>query len=83
MKLLFLLLLISQFAITSPAQNKKVTLPNGWSLTPAGKSFPLGDLPLNIAISSSKRYMVVTNNGQSKQYLQLVGVTNEKVLDMS
>ena len=81
MKLLFLLLLISQFAITSRSQNKKITLPNGWSLTPAGKSFPLGDLPLNMALSSSKKYMAVTNNGHGKQYLQLVDVRNEKVLD--
>src|SRR5450759_5879677 len=46
-------------------QGKKVLLPNGWSLTPAGRSFSLGDLPLNIAVSSSKKYMAVTNNGQS------------------
>jgi YVTN family beta-propeller protein len=81
MKPLLLLLVFSQFAIISTAQNKKITLPNGWSLTPAGKSFPLGDLPLNMALSSSKRYMAVTNNGYGKQYLQLVDVRNEKVLD--
>ena len=26
----------------------RVTLPNGWQLTPVGKILPLGDLPLNI-----------------------------------
>lgn len=31
-----------------------VLLPNGWTLTPAGRSLPLGDLPLNIAVSLSK-----------------------------
>lgn len=81
MKLLLLLLLIFQFAIASSAQNKNVLLPNGWSLSPAGKSFPLGDLPLNMTISPSKKYMAVTNNGQSKQYLQLIDVRNERVLD--
>jgi len=25
-----------------------ILLPNGWSLTPAGASLPLGDLPLNV-----------------------------------
>ena len=62
-------------------QNKKVLLPNGWSLTPAGRSFSLGDLPLNIAVSSSKKYMAVTNNGQSTQTLQLIDVKKEKILD--
>ena len=62
-------------------QNKKVLLPNGWSLTPAGRSFSLGDLPLNIAVSSSKKYVAVTNNGQSTQTLQLIDVRKEKILD--
>ena len=26
---------------------QRVSLPNGWSLTPQGKALPLGDLPLN------------------------------------
>src|ERR1700742_2286305 len=60
---------------------KKVLLPNGWSLTPAGKNLPLGDLPLNIAVSSSRHYVAVTNNGQSTQTVQLIDVKAEKVLD--
>lgn len=60
---------------------KRIGLPNGWSLTPVGTSLPLGDLPLNIAISSSKKYMAVTNNGQSTQSLQLIDVKNEAILD--
>ncbi len=58
-----------------------VKLPNGWSLSPAGKSLPLGDLPLNIAVSADKKYMAVTNNGQSVQSLQLIDVQAEKILD--
>ena len=60
---------------------KKVSLPNGWSLTPVGNSLPLGDLPLNIAVSNSGRYAAVTNNGQSTQTIQLIDVTGERVLD--
>lgn len=59
----------------------KVTLPNGWSLTPIGRSFPLGDLPLNIAVSKSKKLMAVTNNGQSVQSIQLIDPAAEKILD--
>ena len=60
---------------------RPITLPNGWRLTPAGKSMPLGDLPLNIAVSNSKKLMAVTNNGQSTQTLQLIDVAGEKILD--
>src|SRR5674536_56172 len=42
-----------------------VSLPNGWKLTPVGKLLPLGDLPLNIAISPSKKLAAITNNGES------------------
>ena len=60
---------------------KRVRLPNGWHLSPAGRSLPLGDLPLNLALSSSKKYMAVTNNGQSVQSIQLIDTRTEKILD--
>jgi len=60
---------------------KKVTLPNGWQLSPAGRSFPLGDLPLNIAVSSTKKFIAVTNNGQSVQSIQLIDPKTEKILN--
>jgi YVTN family beta-propeller protein len=53
---------------------QRVTLPNGWSLTPAGRSLPLGDLPLNLVVSPSKKLMAVTHNGQSKQTIALLGI---------
>src|SRR4051794_3074157 len=59
----------------------RVSLPNGWSLSPVGNSLQLGDLPLNIAVSPTKRYLAVTNNGQSTQSIQLIDVANKKVLD--
>jgi YVTN family beta-propeller protein len=60
---------------------KKIKLPNGWSLSPAGRSLPLGDLPLNIAVSPTKKYVAVTNNGQSVQSLQLIDTKTEKITD--
>ncbi len=65
----------------SSRELKKIKLPNGWSLSPAGRSFPLGDLPLNIAVSSTKKFMAVTNNGQSVQSIQLINPKTEKILD--
>lgn len=82
----FLILLLLNTSLAS-AQNKakrssseKVFLPNGWALSPAGRSLPLGDLPLNIQISASKKLMAVTNNGQSKHSIQLIDPISEKIL---
>ena len=55
-------------------------LPTGWSLTPAGTSLPLGDLPLNIAVSPDKKCLAVTNNGQGKQSLQLIDAKKGRLL---
>jgi len=65
-------------------QSGQILLPNGWKLSPAGRSLPLGemsDLPLNLQISRSGRLMAVTNNGQSTQSVQLLDPNTEKVLD--
>lgn len=62
-------------------ESKRVMLPNGWSLTPAGRSIEVGDLPLNIAVSSTKKWIAVTNNGQGNQSIQLIDTKTEKVLD--
>ncbi|HEX2395549.1 MAG TPA: hypothetical protein VHI78_09385, partial [Bacteroidales bacterium] len=62
-------------------ETKRVSLPNGWKLSPVGKMLPLGDLPLNIAVSPSQKYLAVTNNGQSDQMVQLIDAINMRVLD--
>ena len=85
-KLLFAAVLVLT-AIATQAQDlgaieqNRVKLPNGWSLTPVGKSLPLGDLPLNIAVSRSHRYAAVTNDGQSTQTIQLLDARNDIELD--
>lgn len=60
---------------------KQVLLPNGWKLSPAGKMLPLGDLPLNIAVSPSGKLLAVTNNGQSTQSIQLIDSKEMRTLD--
>lgn len=62
-------------------EKNRVRLPNGWSLTPVGKSLPLGDLPLNIAVSRNRHYAAVTNNGQSVQTIQLLDARTDQQLD--
>ncbi len=80
-KLVVLLLMAACIGVERSSAQSKVTLPNGWTLSPAGRSLPLGDLPLNIAVSRSKKLMAVTNNGQSVQSIQLIDPVREKVLD--
>jgi len=63
----------------SQAENKTL-LPNGWTITPAGHSIKLGDLPLNIAVSSSGKYLAVTNNGVGQQSVQLIDAKSEQIL---
>ncbi|MBD1392919.1 bifunctional YncE family protein/alkaline phosphatase family protein [Mucilaginibacter glaciei] len=59
----------------------QILLPNGWTLSPAGNSIPLGDLPLNMQLSASGKLLAVTNNGQSTQSVQLIDPKNERLLD--
>ena len=68
-------------ALSAQLAAKRVTLPNGWKLSPHGKSVSLGDLPLNLAVSPNKAYIVATNNGQSIQSLQLFNVTKKEIVD--
>ena len=81
--LIIILLPALLFAQQKPGKYRgrgSVLLPNGWSLTPAGSSLPLGDLPLNIAVSPDKKYLAVTNNGQSKHSLQLINAKKGRLL---
>jgi YVTN family beta-propeller protein len=78
--ILFLLSFMTK-AQTKPAEEKQIKLPNGWSLSPAGSQVPLGDLPLNIAVSPDQKFAAVTNNGQSKQSVQLISLRDQKLLD--
>lgn len=57
-----------------------VLLSNGWKISPAGRSVQLGDLPLQLVVSGDKKWMAVTNNGQSENSIQLIDRVSEKVV---
>ncbi|WP_179415096.1 beta-propeller fold lactonase family protein [Mucilaginibacter sp. E4BP6] len=81
---LFLLLTVLAVNAQLPGkieQTQQVLLPNGWKLSPAGRHLQLGDLPLNMQLSTSGKLLAVTNNGQSTQSVQLIDPGNEKLLD--
>ncbi len=58
----------------------RMLLPNGWWLTPAGKSIDLDDLPLNAALSPDQKFLAVTHAGVSKPVLLLVDLKSHKVV---
>ncbi len=82
---LFLAFLLIQSCFRVSGQDetayKQINLPNGWGISRLGKSLQLGDLPLNIAVSSSGRLIAVTNNGESDQSIYLIDAVSAKVLD--
>ncbi len=81
--LFFFFMLFSHISTAqkSTDTSNRIMLPNGWSLTPAGHGYLLGDLPLNMAVSNSKKLIAVTNNGQSTQSIQLINVSTGKITD--
>ena len=87
MRKIVLLIILIGAAVRITAQtpevfgSRRVALPNGWHLTPAGKVLQLGDLPLNIAVSPNGKLAAVTNNGQSTQMIHLVDIRKGIVTD--
>ena len=62
----------------------RVKLPNSWKLTAAGyQHLPLGDLPLQIAVSKNNKYLAVTNNGAGDQKIQLFSMAGDQVVQTS
>jgi YVTN family beta-propeller protein len=61
--------------------DKGFLLPNGWTLTPAGKHVPLTDLPLNILPLKDGRHALVATSGFNKHELSLIDLNALKVVD--
>ncbi|HUB59111.1 MAG TPA: alkaline phosphatase family protein [Puia sp.] len=58
----------------------RTLLPNGWSLTPAGRSVPLSsDLPLNMAFSPDGVHLAVTNNGNGRQTIDIINLRQQRL----
>ncbi len=85
MKTYFLLLILLAGNLDSQTigqiEKRKIFLPNGWGITVVGKNLPLGDLPLNMAVSPDRKMIAVTNNGQGTQSIQLIDIAAGKITD--
>ncbi|HCV43590.1 MAG TPA: hypothetical protein DGH68_08910, partial [Bacteroidetes bacterium] len=58
----------------------RVSLPNGWMLSPAGTSVQVGELPLNMDVTPNERYCIVTNNGTKQQNISVIDVESWSVV---
>jgi YVTN family beta-propeller protein len=65
--------------VVGPRPNGTAVLPNGWSITPAGRQTPLGEMPFGSAVSPDGHTMLVSNDGQNVQSLQVVDVASGHV----
>ncbi len=78
---MLMLFLLSAFTLVKAQVAETVMLPNGWKLTPAGKHLPLGDLPLNMAVSPDKKWLAVTNNGYGRQCVKMFDLQKQREVD--
>jgi len=66
---------------SGPGQTKNgFVLPNGWTLTPAGKHVTLTDLPLNIIPLSDGKHALVSTSGFNNHALSLVDLAGPTVV---
>ncbi len=55
-------------------------LPNGWTLSPAGKHVTIADLPLNIVPLADHRHVLVATSGYNKHELVLIDLVELKIV---
>ncbi len=60
---------------------KGFVLPNGWTITPAGRQVILTDLPLNILPLAEGKYVLAATSGYNKHELSLIELSSGRVVD--
>ncbi len=55
-------------------------LPNGWSITPAGRQAELGGLPLKLISVPGQPYVIAASNGYRNHFLAVIDVNKETVV---
>ena len=53
-------------------------LPNGWSLKPVGRQFPLGDFPVNLALHPGGQWLAVLHAGYGDHEIIIVDLNKQK-----
>jgi YVTN family beta-propeller protein len=82
---LFFLFLAGLQAEDKPSRpgptSKGFVLPNGWTITPAGRQVTLTDLPLNILPLAGGEHVLVATSGYNKHELSLIELATGRVVD--
>jgi YVTN family beta-propeller protein len=60
---------------------KRTLLPNGWSITPAGRQIAIGDFPIAMTLSPDGALLAVAHAGVGLQYVQLFDAKTGAPLD--
>ncbi|MCC9609386.1 beta-propeller fold lactonase family protein [Blastopirellula sp. JC732] len=60
--------------------DKEVLLPNGWSLSPAGKQVAMGDFPVRVELSPDGKYAAVLHNGYGEHEVRIVSLADGKIV---
>ncbi len=68
------------YQLPGRTDRETVLLPNRWRLSPAGNHLPLGDLPLNMALSPEGRYLAVNNNGFGEHFVAIVDTEADRIV---
>ncbi len=70
---------VSSIRVPGKISAEKTLLSNGWTLSPAGASIPLGDLPLAMDVSPDHRFAAVINSGYAGHSVSLVDLNTRTV----
>lgn len=53
----------TQRVVPGPRPDQTILLPNGWTITPAGRQIPLSTLPMSLALSPDGNHLLALNAG--------------------
>jgi YVTN family beta-propeller protein len=82
LSVLFLTCLRAEDKPVRPGPTEKgFVLPNGWTITPAGRQVILSDLPLNIRPLADGKHALVATSGYNKHELALIELASGRIVD--
>jgi YVTN family beta-propeller protein len=69
--------------LPGPESGKSYLLPNGWSLSPAGRHVQVGDFPMALVLHPDGKHLLVSNNGYGKQSVDVINIEQGKAVHSS
>jgi YVTN family beta-propeller protein len=82
LSLLFALSVGAEDKPSRPGPTQKgFVLPNGWTITPAGRQVVVTDLPLNIVPLADGKHALIATSGYNKHELSLIDLADGRVVD--